>query len=50
MEEAPCCLALVRGATTVGFDLAPCSAPNPKVRVKEANIARVGSSNVNLDL
>jgi hypothetical protein len=50
MEEAPRCLALIGGATAVGFDLAACCATNSEVGVEEANVARVGSGNVNLDL
>lgn len=50
MDEAPCCLALIRGTTTVDFDLAPCCTTNSEVSIEEANVARVGSSNVNLDL
>lgn len=50
MEKAPSSLALIRGAATVSFDLAARCATNSEVSVEEANVARVGSGNINLHL
>lgn len=50
MDKAPSSLALIGGATATGLNLAARRATNAEVSVEEANIARVGSGNINLHL
>lgn len=50
MDKAPSSLALIGGATAISLNLAACRATNSEVSVEEANIAGVGSGNINFHL